>query len=113
MKNKNPTKAAILVQAHEVDAIVSQPTHIYINKLTKQLIQVAASIPTLLRGRMHWHTGVVLTATKYAVILTTTTTHILAHSGVHPTTVDNDPTIRSRQEKEHEARLMSMRLAPE
>ena len=91
----------------EFTKIEGQPTDEDLNKLSKELTNALASIPTTLGGGKHGHIGMIIDETEYVQI-----SHGGAkfdaptNPGVYPATVDeNNAAIREKQVAEHKAMI--------
>ncbi len=89
-----------------VTKIHGQPMDHNIATLKKNLVAIAASIPSGLRGGNHGHAGIILKATKYLAIAGVAFTDPI-HPGIYPTGLPTTAAAgtRARAEAEHKESL--------
>ena len=93
------------LKGFEILSIDGQPTDDDINKLTAQLTEALAAIPTGNGGGKHGHIGIVVNDTKYRVISGGTPFTIPTRPGAYPDNVSDDDKTREKQVAEHKAEI--------
>jgi hypothetical protein len=88
----------------EFTKIDGQPTDKDLNQLTKECINIAASISTTNGGGQHGQVGMIIDEAEYIFFLHNAERIVTpTNPGPYPTTVDQNAAIRERQVAEHKA----------
>jgi hypothetical protein len=94
------------VKKELVTKIHGQPTNQDITTLKKELISLAASIPSRLGGGNHGHAGIIVEAAKYLTMAGVAFTNPI-HPGIYPTGLAANAAAgtRAREEAKHKELL--------
>jgi hypothetical protein len=94
-----------------VTQIHGQPKDQDITTLKKELISIAASIPSTLGGENHGHAGIIFTATKY-LVMTGVAFNDSHHPGIYPAglAVNAAAGTQARAEAEHKELLAQFKI---
>jgi hypothetical protein len=77
-------KTCVEIRIELATKIHGQPTDQDLTLLEKELISIAANVPTALGGGNHGHTGIIVEPTKYLVIMGGTAFVNRIHPGIYP-----------------------------
>jgi hypothetical protein len=94
-----------------VTKVHGQPTYQDITTLEKELIAIAASIPTALGGGNHGHAGIISKPAKYLTMATVAFTNP-PHPGIYPAALAINAAVgtRVREEAEHKEILAQFEI---
>ena len=100
------------LRKESVTKIFGQPTDQDITLLEKELIAIAASIPTSLGGGAHGHAGLIVEATKYTTMTGGTAFEIPTHPGIYPASLATSASAgtRAKEEANHEELLAQFEI---
>ena len=89
-----------------VAKIHGQPTDRSLTQLKRELMKIAASVPTKLGGGKHGHSGLIIPKDKYITVSDGDAEFIVPpHPGHYPINASDDPKVRARQEGEHKGKM--------
>ena len=95
-----------LLKEKSVAKVHGQPTDRSLTQLKRELMKIAASVPTNLGGGKHGHAGLIIPRAKYITVsdggVEFTVPHHLGH---YPLNASDDPKVRARQEGEHKGKV--------
>jgi hypothetical protein len=89
------------IRKKSVTKIHGQPMDHDITTLVKELVVIAASIPSRLAGENHGHAGIIIETTKYLAMAGVALTDPI-HPGIHPTGLATTAAARTRAKAEAE-----------
>ena len=100
------------VRKESATKIFGQPTANDITQLEKELIAIAAAIPTSLGGGNHGHAGIIIEDARYQILTNGTQFVTPANPGIYPENIAGNAAnaVRSRAEALHKARIQEFEI---